>query len=197
MKSRNLFQNYVEKSNFTPFDKITKKGFWRQLTYREFTTGDGMAIFQVNPDGLSEEELNKQKEDLINYCKEQESTESLYWQEWSGVSNVADANTPIILLLGSEIIYENLLGLKFRISPNAFFQVNLKSAEILYTLAREWAGADENTVIVDVCCGTGTIGLTMAKSVKKVIGLELEVTAVEDAIVNASLNGSFFYFGKL
>lgn len=55
------------------------------------------------------------------------------------------------------------MGLKFRISPEAFFQVNTKAAEVLYQAAIELAEPTENSTMIDVCCGTGTIGLCFAK----------------------------------
>lgn len=68
-------------------------------------------------------------------------------------------------------------------------QVNTPCAEKLYRLAGEWAGVCKESLLLDICCGTGTIGLTMAKTVKKLVGLELCHQAVEDARRNAELNG--------
>lgn len=66
-------------------------------------------------------------------------------------------------LWGATHNYENILGLKFKISPEAFFQINTQAVEILYKTAIDLAKPDENTTILDVCCGTGTIGLCFAK----------------------------------
>lgn len=90
-------------------------------------------------------------------------------------------------------ITEHLSGLSFRVSPTAFFQVNTLGAEKLYALIKDWvleeAGerADQCTVF-DICCGTGTIGITLAQSVKRVVGLELVPEAVRDAWQNAKDN---------
>lgn len=65
-------------------------------------------------------------------------------------------------LYGDTHIYETILGLKFRISPEAFFQVNTPGAEILYKSAIELAAPTKSSTILDVCCGTGTIGLCFA-----------------------------------
>lgn len=100
-------------------------------------------------------------------------------------------------------IHETLLGLKFRVSPTSFFQVNTAAAENLYSIAGEWAlGAEnhpsetplalqrksEDTLLFDVCSGTGTIGLTIAHRVGAVVGIELCKQAVEDSRANAKLN---------
>lgn len=66
-------------------------------------------------------------------------------------------------LWGETHIYETLLGLTFKISPEAFFQVNSKGAEVLYQAAIELAEPFEDYSVLDVCCGTGTIGLCFAK----------------------------------
>lgn len=70
-------------------------------------------------------------------------------------------------LWGETHIYETILGLKFRISPEAFFQVNTKGAETLYNTAIELAEPNDKSTILDVCCGTGTIGLCFAKVINK------------------------------
>lgn len=66
-------------------------------------------------------------------------------------------------LWGGTHIYETLLGNKFKISPEAFFQVNTKGAEIIYKAAMELAEPFEDCTVLDVCCGTGTIGICFAK----------------------------------
>lgn len=92
-------------------------------------------------------------------------------------------------MTGEEWIHEELLGLKFRISPHSFFQTNTPAAEILYSAVGEWAQLDQDSTVLDVCCGTGTIGISLAKRVKKVIGIELCQEAVKDAEANAKANG--------
>lgn len=80
------------------------------------------------------------------------------------------------------------MDLRFRISPGAFFQVNTQAAEVLYGIVGAWCAASERTTVLDICCGTGTIGLSMAKRVRRVIGIELSPDAVGDAVHNAALN---------
>ncbi|KAE8634801.1 hypothetical protein XENTR_v10002442 [Xenopus tropicalis] len=95
---------------------------------------------------------------------------------------------PVEHIAGDQYIYEDLLGLTFRISPHAFFQVNTPAAEVLYSAIADWAQLDQNTTVLDVCCGTGTIGISLAKKVKKVVGIELCQEAIADAKANAQLN---------
>ena len=75
-------------------------------------------------------------------------------------------------LFGDDHLVERLLGLSFRISPAAFFQVNTAGAEALCRLLRQECGLESDTVLLDVCCGTGTLGLTLASAVQRVIGTE-------------------------
>ncbi|ESO12077.1 hypothetical protein HELRODRAFT_187790 [Helobdella robusta] len=86
-------------------------------------------------------------------------------------------------------ISETLLGLSFRISPLSFFQVNTPAAEILYSNVKQMCKLHEDVVLLDLCCGTGTIGLCMANDVNKVIGVEFNEQAIEDAKANAQING--------
>ena len=94
-----------------------------------------------------------------------------------------------ILLYGQDYFYEELLGLKFKISPFSFFQTNSKGAEVLYETAREYVGETKDKIIFDLYSGTGTIAQILAPVAKKVIGVEIVEEAVEAAKENASLNG--------
>ena len=93
------------------------------------------------------------------------------------------------VLYGDGKITETLCGLKFRISPKAFYQINPIQTEVLYNKALELADFKGDESIIDAYCGTGTIGLIASKSVKSVIGVEINADAVKDARENAKLNG--------
>ncbi|OIT20950.1 PREDICTED: uncharacterized protein LOC109219520 [Nicotiana attenuata] len=93
-------------------------------------------------------------------------------------------------LYGKSTITEILRGLTFQISANSFFQTNTHQAEILYKLIEDCAflKGDGSEIVLDLFCGTGTIGLTLAKRVKHVYGFEVVAQAVSDARQNAMLN---------
>lgn len=93
-----------------------------------------------------------------------------------------------ILLYGTPYINDILCGNKYHISPTSFYQVNRSGAEKLYNLAAEMAGLSGNETVLDLYCGVGTIGLSVANKVKKVIGVEIVPDAVEDAKRNAQIN---------
>ena len=93
------------------------------------------------------------------------------------------------VLYGRDYIVEELLGLKFKISPFSFFQTNSRGAESLYSIVRDFLGDAGDKTVFDLYCGTGTIGQITAANAKQVIGVELIEEAVEAAKENAKLNG--------
>jgi 23S rRNA (uracil-5-)-methyltransferase RumA len=93
------------------------------------------------------------------------------------------------ILFGQNYFYEELLGLKFKISTFSFFQTNSLGAEVLYSKAREYVGETKDKLIFDLYSGTGTIAQLLAPVAKKVIGVEIVAEAVEAAKENAALNG--------
>jgi 23S rRNA (uracil-5-)-methyltransferase RumA len=92
-------------------------------------------------------------------------------------------------LFGQDYFFEELLGLKFKISTFSFFQTNSLGAEVLYSKAREYVGETKDKLIFDLYSGTGTITQLLAPVAKKVIGVEIVEEAVKAAKENASLNG--------
>ena len=93
------------------------------------------------------------------------------------------------ILYGQDYFYEELLGLRFRISPFSFFQTNSLGAEVLYDTARGFVGDTKDRVVFDLYSGTGTIAQILAPVAKKVVGVEIVEEAVRSAQVNARLNG--------
>ncbi len=111
------------------------------------------------------------------------------------VINVNEKNTNVILgescfvLYGKEQICDVLCSNKINISPLSFYQVNRNQAEKLYEIAKDFAGLTGSEILVDLYCGAGTIGLSMAKQVKQLIGVEIIPQAIENAKENAAQNG--------
>lgn len=111
------------------------------------------------------------------------------------VLNFNQKNTNVVLgqeyrtLWGNAYIEDELCGLRFRISPGAFYQVNREGAELLYGLAGEKAALTGKETLLDLYCGTGTIGLSMAKDAASLVGIEIVPEAVECARENAARNG--------
>ncbi|KAF3850586.1 hypothetical protein F7725_012358 [Dissostichus mawsoni] len=154
------FQKFIRTTPYSVYSPETYEGHWKQLT-TYFTEGEG------KDSGVT----------------------SLYFIREGQRTSPNLEGLPCELVSGESSIHEEMLGLKFRISPHSFFQVNTGAAEVLYSAVGEWAQLSEDSTVLDVCCGTGTIGISLAKRVKKVIGIEMCQEAVEDAKVNAKLNG--------
>ncbi len=111
------------------------------------------------------------------------------------VVNINPARTNVILgdggftLWGEDAIEDTLCGLRFRLSPHSFYQVNHAQTEKLYALAADAAVLTGQETLLDLYCGAGTIGLSMARRVAQVVGVEVVPAAVEDARCNAEANG--------
>ena len=119
---------------------------------------------------------------------------SIHFQEFSGLS-IPPPEHPTQHAYGTTYLEERLGMCTFRVSPGAFFQVNTMGAEVLYSkiveVVRGIRKEGRKLVMFDVCCGTGTIGLTCMKEnvVDRVIGIDISEPAIGNAIVNAKLNG--------
>jgi 23S rRNA (uracil1939-C5)-methyltransferase len=115
-------------------------------------------------------------------------SESFLWTRDEGVAETTRGGTTDVVK-GSAVLEEELSGLRFRISPDAFFQTNTEMAERLYGVAAELAGLSGREKVLDLYCGIGTIALTLALDAGEVTGIEIVERAVADAIENARLNG--------
>ncbi|MBQ9085640.1 MAG: 23S rRNA (uracil(1939)-C(5))-methyltransferase RlmD, partial [Clostridia bacterium] len=171
-------------AGWTVYDEKTGKGLLRHIYLRRGEkTEQTMVCLVLNGEGLP---------------REKEFSEELTrtFPEVVGVLiNVNRENTNVVLgkdfrlLWGRDFLEDELCGLSFRISADSFYQVNRRGAELLYTKATELADLQGDELLVDLYCGTGTIGLSMAKKAEKLIGVELVAAAVECAKENAVRNG--------
>ncbi|TPX32680.1 hypothetical protein SmJEL517_g04187 [Synchytrium microbalum] len=194
-------QRFIRQSEFAVYDRITKKGFWRLLLVRTPRSGDVMVFVQINSQGSDSVLVDKEKIKMKAFFEEcvkagEFPLTTLIFQDTDGVFNGIKDDNPVEVVIGPGEIHEEMLNLRFRISPFSFFQVNTPAAELLYTTVREWCRLDNaiqtensSTTLLDLCCGTGTIGITMASQVTRVVGIEIIASAVQDAEKNAAANG--------
>jgi tRNA (uracil-5-)-methyltransferase len=186
-----LFGEFIKASKLEPFSAENNQGYWKQITVR-LNNDELMLIVGVNPQNLTSEELDELQKEIVVFFTEKEGKEldvkSLYYEDF-GQRKPGQRCNIIKHLYGETHIHDYLNGLKFRISPSSFFQVNTKGAEKLYQEIINLAGATKDSVVLDVCCGTGTIGITMAKHCKQVYGMEVIQQAIEDADINCKENG--------
>lgn len=162
-----------------------------------------MLIVAIHPQDLSDEELQKLKSQLRIFFETGKGVDahvtSLYFQLIDKKSTGSETSDSLYHISGTEYIEETLLGIKFRVSPQAFFQVNPLAAEILYKAAIDLAEPTTDTSLLDVCCGTGTIGICFSKYCGEVLGIEIIPDAIKDAKENAVKNGITnceFFVGK-
>ena len=183
-KIRSEVRNYFEKIGEKHYNRKTHEGFLRHLLIRKATkTGEIMILLATS----TQRELNKDEfiKFLLGLDLEGEIVSIFHVKN----DSLSDAIVPeeINLIYGKDHIEEEVLGLKFKISPFSFFQTNTRSAEVLYTMAREKIDAKDKLVF-DLYSGTGTITQVLAESAKKVIGVEIVEEAVEAARENVVLN---------
>ena len=143
--------------------------------------------------GLREEELLEQWKDMLLALELKGTIKGILRTKNDSVADIV-RNDGTEILYGQDYFYEELLGLRFKISPFSFFQTNSLGAEVLYETAREFIlsdNADElkGKTVYDLYSGTGTIAQMLAPVAKEVVGVEIVEEAVEAAKENASLNG--------
>lgn len=174
---------FIEDNHISIYDEQTGKGLIRHIYLRHAEkTGEIMVVLVCTRKRLPHADR------LIELLSADPDIVSI-------VINVNDKNTNVILgescfvLYGKEQICDILCSNKINISPLSFYQVNRDQAERLYEIAASFAGLTGSEILVDLYCGAGTIGLSMAKQVKQLIGVEIIPQAIENAKENAAQNG--------
>ncbi|KAL7063774.1 hypothetical protein AAHC03_04840 [Spirometra sp. Aus1] len=191
------------------YDLISRCGHWSSALVRETRLSDRLLRVELHRDNLTDAEINDLQDVMKAWFSpggpgEAAQLSSLCLSVLSGLSRAPGSFTDN-LIFGNGTLTELCCGLKFTISMDAFFQVNTPAAEILYKVIKELClehfdppkvakGSVTKThkidaVLLDICCGTGTIGLCLAECFESVVGIELVAAAVENARQNAELNG--------
>jgi len=173
----------LNKFHIEAYNEDTRKGFVRHiLIKRGFVSGETMLVLVTNSDSFP---ARGQLVDAIK--KEMPFINTI-------VQNINTRKTSVILsnrekvLYGKGYIIDELLGNKFKISSQSFYQINHEQTEKLYSKAIELAKLKKSDVVLDAYCGVGTIGMSLANYVKQVIGVEIVPDAIKDAKENARLN---------
>lgn len=183
-KVMKITREFIVKTNADIYDEATGKGRLRHLYIRMGEiTKELMVCYVVNGNGLKQEDL------LLKMLREElPELKSVIINSNREKTNVILGNKNRVAY-GREYITDELCGMKFKISPFSFWQVNRRQAEKLYNKAKEYANLKTDEILLDLYCGTGTIGLTMAKECKTLVGVEIVEDAIKDADENAELNG--------
>ena len=188
--------DYFSKNNISFYHRLSHVGYLRHLLVRKAVkTGEILVdlITSTQTDGFDEEELLAGwRYALLCHPYDGKFKGILHTENDSVADVVKNEGTEV--LYGEDFFYEELLGLRFKITPFSFFQTNSLGAEVLYETAREFildGGADSlsGKTVYDLYSGTGTIAQMMAPVCKEVVGVEIIAEAVEAAKENAALNG--------
>ncbi|XP_076634209.1 tRNA (uracil-5-)-methyltransferase homolog A isoform X1 [Colletes latitarsis] len=198
-----VLEEFIQNSQLKPFQPVDHSGYWRQVTVRSTRSDNLMVIVGMHPQDLSAERLKELRSQLKDFFETGKGAEahvtSLYFQTMSKKSIDGESGDNLYHIGGTKYIEETLLGMKFQVSPQAFFQVNTLGAEVLYKAAIDLAKPTEDTALLDICCGTGTIGLVFSKHCGEVFGLEIVEDAIKDARENVIANNVTnceFFVGK-
>lgn len=188
----NILKKFIKKYGISVYDEATGNGLIRHLYLRKaFETHEIMVCVVINGKTLPHS---------CEFCE-------MLKNEINGITsimlnfNTKDTNVIMgdkcAVLYGKDHITDILCGVKVKISPLSFYQVNHAVSQKLYEKAAEYA-EPENKTVIDLYCGTGTIGLSMSKKAQKIFGAEIVPEAVEDAKFNAGQNditNAEFYCG--
>ncbi len=178
-----------------PFYNVREHtGLMRNLIIRTASTGEVMVIVVFALDD------RERIEALMTYVSERfpQITSLMYVVNTKLNDTIGDQQ--VVLFRGRDHIFEQMEGLRFKIGPKSFYQTNSAQAYELYKVAREFAALEGDEIVYDLYTGTGTIANFVARGCRKVVGVEYVPEAIEDAKVNASLNGldnTVFYAGDM
>jgi len=179
---RLAIRNFALEHGLSFFDIREQRGLLRTLIIRTATTGDLMVLLVFFKDDKSN--INAVLEYLLSEFPE--ITSLMYVVNSKKNDTITDLK--ILPYTGKNYIIEEINGLKFKIGPKTFFQTNSEQAAELYKVIADFAGITKKEVVYDLYTGSGTIASYLAKSARKVVGLEYIPESIENAKENAALN---------
>ena len=180
-----LTREYFSEQGCTFFHKMSHEGYLRHLLVRNAAKTGEILVCLVTT-SQENRDLSEWTNRLLSAHLDGKIAGILHMIN-DGLSDVVKADSTEILY-GKDYFYEEILGLRFKISPFSFFQTNSAGAEVLYEKAREYIGEIDGGVVYDLYSGTGTISQVLAPVAKKVIGVEIVEEAVFAARENAKEN---------
>jgi 23S rRNA (uracil1939-C5)-methyltransferase len=179
---RESVKEWARAENLPAYDQARQDGYLRHLVVREGrNTGQALVVLVTAPGDLAG------ADELVEALRVFPEVRSVRWAVNDSPAEVTSLATD--LLWGEEAIEEEILGLRFRVRPNAFLQTNTEMCEVLYEIARGYAALTGNETVYDLYCGIGTIGLTLARDALTIWGIEQSEESIACAVENADLNG--------
>lgn len=191
---RETMRQHIRHWQVEPYREDDRQGLLRHLVVRiGYATGDVMVILVVNGDSIpGQQELIRQLDTCVKTHQEPVLPTLRLRSVWLNINRAA---TNVILgredrlLYGDPWIEDIILGIRSRISPQAFFQVNPRQTARLYQQVLDMASLRGSEKVLDLYCGTGSITLQLAAKAGQVLGIESHPAAIADARMNAALNG--------
>lgn len=190
----NFIKNIVNEYKISSYNDVTHKGVMRHVMIRKNNKDEYMVVLITNCF-----KLDKEKELVNKIISRYPKVISIY-QNINLKQNNVILGEQSKLLYGPKFIEEEICGLKFNVSYQSFFQVNLKQMEKLYNIVLKYSALSQNKSVIDGYCGVGTISLLLAKNSKHVYGIEIVSDAIKNAKENARMNGidnASFIVGKV
>jgi 23S rRNA (uracil1939-C5)-methyltransferase len=181
-KIRNTIRSFAKENNYSFYDAKQHTGWLRNIVIRLCNTGELMVNIVLNY-----EDETERKKLLDHILKKVPSVTTLLYtinEKWN--DSIYDLSPQPYY--GSGFVTEQLGDFRFKIGPKSFFQTNTKQAEKLYSITKDFAALTGKEIVYDLYCGTGSIGIFVSQSAKKIIGVETIAEAIEDAKENAALN---------
>ncbi|MEG1546949.1 MAG: 23S rRNA (uracil(1939)-C(5))-methyltransferase RlmD, partial [Bacteroides sp.] len=194
---RNAVRDYAYEHNYSFFNLRSQEGMLRNMVVRTSSTGELMVILVCKIE--TDEELRLTKE-LLSYVADKFPQISSLLYIINNKCNDTITDLDVCLFKGKDYMFEEMEGLKFKIGPKSFYQTNSEQAYNLYKIARNFAGLTGKELVYDLYTGTGTIANFVSKKARQVIGIEYVPEAIEDAKVNAEINGiknTLFFAGDM
>jgi 23S rRNA (uracil1939-C5)-methyltransferase len=180
---REAVKAWARAEELPAYDQERQEGYLRHLVVREGrNTGQALVVLVTAPGDLAG------ADGLVEALRTLPEVRSVHWAVNDSPAEVT--NLPTDLLWGEEAIEEEILGLRYRVRPTAFLQTNTEMCEVLYSVAREYAGLTGDETVYDLYCGIGTIGLTLARDALTVWGIESSEESIACAVENAARNGA-------
>ena len=194
---RNEIRDYATDHGLSFFDLRAQVGLLRDVIIRNSNSGEWMVIVQFHFDETGGE---KEAKALLEHIADKfpQISSLLYLDNQKCNDTIGDQQ--IITFKGKDHIYELMEDLRFKVGPKSFYQTNTDQAYHLYCVAREFAQLTGQETVYDLYTGTGTIANFVARRAKRVIGIEYVPEAIEDAKVNADINGidnTLFFAGDM
>ena len=194
---RNTIRDYAYEHTYSFINLRSQEGMHRNMIVRTSSTGELMVILICKITEEHEMDLFKQ---LLQYVADQfpEITSLLYIINNKCNDTINDLDVHVFR--GNDHIFEEMEGLRFKVGPKSFYQTNSEQAYNLYKVARDFAGLTGDELVYDLYTGTGTIANFVSRQARKVIGIEYVPEAIEDAKVNAEINGienTLFFAGDM